>query len=229
MYIVLAHKKGEVQQCSHTYLIQGQGLSTAADDHIPRTHLDLVLNKPQQVLLVHAGGSVHVSVHLRGREGEWRGERERGEGGMGGGLEMGVGSTLTHMDLLYLSHVVEVTMRYQFLSLQFLVLVEHLVQSESRLEVVEPPECEWLPVDWGGEVDQVNRKCTSHHTRLHIPHLYSWYRGHRLLTSTYMYFSYICNMYNACTDLDAYEHSLYTSGHNYIDPPKIRTHSHRSI
>ena len=53
-----------------------------------------------------------------------------------------VGSTLTHMDLLYLSHVVEVTMRYQFLSLQFLVLVEHLVQSESRLEVVEPPECE---------------------------------------------------------------------------------------
>lgn len=47
-----------------------------------------------------------------------------------------------YADLLYLSHIVEVTMRYQFLSLQFLVLVEHLMQSEPRLQVVEPPECE---------------------------------------------------------------------------------------
>ena len=50
------------------YLSQGQGFSAAVDDYIPWMHLDLVLNEPQQVLLVHAGGSMYVSGHLRGRE-----------------------------------------------------------------------------------------------------------------------------------------------------------------
>ena len=55
------------------------------------------------------------------------------------GLWTGVSGT-------HLSHVVEVSMGHNFLCLQLLVFIEHLVEVEPRLQIAQSPECVGLPV-----------------------------------------------------------------------------------
>ena len=81
-----------VQNCieRQAHLLQRLVLSSLVNDHISSTFLHLLLDEAKEVFLVHARGSVDVSVHLvkwgRGKRmmGEERGGEGRGGKGAGG-------------------------------------------------------------------------------------------------------------------------------------------------
>ena len=81
-----------VQNCieRQAHLLQCLVLSSLVNDNISSTFLHLLLDEAKEVFLVHARGSVDVSVHLvkwgRGKRmmGEERGGEGRGGKGAGG-------------------------------------------------------------------------------------------------------------------------------------------------
>ena len=73
-----------VQNCieRQAHLLQRLVLSSLVNDHISSTFLHLLLDEAKEVFLVHARGSVDVSVHLV----KW-GRGEESGGGKGRGVE----------------------------------------------------------------------------------------------------------------------------------------------